>query len=183
MKNQNINKILLAILDKDLDKIARKINFKTRDSKLNPHDFLWFCCLSNHNLCTNTLEELCNSLFFHKNIKITSGKTSESQFSKYIYKNLNINSLVLKDLEYFSLEDFSTIDGKGAFFISRLRAGIRLFTLNPNPQFKKNGIIIEKSRYLVTTAGELIQNLEIGESKEFEFLLGSHKKKHHIELF
>lgn len=268
MKNQNINKILLDILDKDLDKIARKTNFKTRNSKLNPHDFLWICCLSNHNLCANTLEELCDSLFFHKNIKIspqaldqriknnsqkffkhifqslckiqfrnnskafkawgfskiflmdstemklddslkelypgtnqtnkstlkinlllellnysiqnievTSGKTNESQFSKYIYQNLNINSLVLKDLGYFSFEDFSTIDGKGAFFISRLRAGTRLFTLNPNPQFKKNGIIIEKSRYLVTNAGELIQNLAIGESKEFEFLLGSHKEK------
>lgn len=268
MQTYNINKSLLDILDKNLDKIARKTNFKSRDSKLNPHHFLWISCLSNLNLCSNTLEELCDSLFFHKNIKIspqaldqriknnsqnflkyifqslckiqfrynskafkswgfsqiflmdsteiklhnslkdiypganilnpailkinlflellnysvknikiTGGKTNENQFSKYIYHKLTPDSLVLKDLGYFSFEDFTNIDKKGAFFISRLRAGTRLFTLNPNPQFKSNGTILEKSRYLVTNVSELVQSLAIGECKEFEFLLGSHKEK------
>ena len=268
LQTQNINKILLDILDKDLDKIARKTNFKTRNSKLNPHNFLWISCLTSLNLCSNTLEELCDFLFFHKNIKIspqaldqriknnsqnffkyifqslckiqfrnnskafkswgfskiflmdstemklddslkklypganklspsilkinlllellnysvehiqmTAGKTNEHNFSNHVYHKLNPNSLVLKDLGYFSFEDFMKIDEKGAFFISRLRAGTRLFTLNPNPEFKSNGTILEKSRYLVTNAGELVQELAIGECKEFEFLLGSHKEK------
>lgn len=68
MQTQNINKIPLDILDKDLEKIARKTNFKTRDSKLNPYNFLWISCLTSLNLCSNTLEELCDFLFFHKNI-------------------------------------------------------------------------------------------------------------------
>ncbi|WP_319203986.1 IS4 family transposase [uncultured Ilyobacter sp.] len=123
----------------------------------------------------NLLLELLDYSF--KNTVLSSGTRNEQTFSKYIYDKLVTDSLVLKDLGYFKFDDFSEIESRNSFFISRLRAGTRLFSLNPNPKYHKNGKIIKKTKYLVTTAGELGNRLKAGETKEYEFLVGSHDNK------
>lgn len=128
----------------------------------------------------NLLLELLN--FSIKNISLDEGIKSEMNFSKYVYKHLSIDSLVLKDLGYFKFEDFKEIEDKNSFFISRLRAGTRLFSLNPAPVYSKNGNIIEKTKYLVTNAGKLGNDLDINETKEYEFLVGDQKMPIRIVL-
>lgn len=121
----------------------------------------------------NLFLELLN--YSVENTVLTAGKTNEHNFSKYIYDKLNTDSLVLKDLGYFKFEDFNEIEGRNSFFISRLRAGTRLF--KQNPKFSKGGRILKKTRYLVTNAGELGEDLETGETREYEFFVGSHDDK------
>ena len=87
-------------------------------------------------------------------------------YSKHIHKHLSIDLLVLKDLGYFKFED------RNSFFISRLRARTRLFSLNSSPSYYKSGKIAEKIKYLVTNAGKLGNNLEVNETKEYDFLIG-----------
>ncbi len=123
----------------------------------------------------NLLLELLN--YSVENTVLAGGKTNEHNFSKYVYDKLNTDSLVLKDLGYFKFEDFNEIEGKNSFFISRLRAGTRLFKQNPNPEFLKGGRLLKKTKYLVTNAGELAKDLKIGETREYEFLVGSHDDK------
>ena len=112
-----------------------------------------------------------------ENTVLASGNTSEHNFSEYAYSKLNLDSLVLKDLGYFKFEDFNEIERRNSFFISRLRAGVRLFTINPKPELSKSGKVLKKTKYLVTNAGELGKELNIGETKEYEFLVGSHDEK------
>lgn len=121
----------------------------------------------------NLLLELLN--FSIKNISLDEGIKNEMNFSKDIYKHLSIDSLVLKDLGYFKFEDFKEIEDRNSFFISRLRAGTRLFSLNPSPSYCKSGKIVEKTKYLVTNAGKLGNDLEVNETKEYDFLIGDQK--------
>lgn len=121
----------------------------------------------------NLLLEILN--FSIKNISLDEGIKNEMNFSKDIYKHLSIDSLVLKDLGYFKFEDFKEIEDRNSFFISRLRAGTRLFSLNPSPSYCKSGKIVEKTKYLVTNAGKLGNDLEVNETKEYDFFIGDQK--------
>jgi len=123
----------------------------------------------------NLLIELMN--YSIENTVLTDATVNEHNFSNHIYDKLVLDSLVLKDLGYFKFDDFDEIESKNSFFISRLKAGTRLFTPNPNPEFNRNGKVLKKTKYLVTNAGELGKELEVGETKEFEFLVGSGEKK------
>lgn len=76
---------------------------------------------------------------------------------------------------YFKFEDFKEIEDRNSFFILRLRAGTRLFSLNPSPSYCKSGKIVEKTKYLVTNAGKLGNDLEVNETKEYDFLIGNQK--------
>ena len=72
MKNRQLKRLLLNTLENNLEDIAKYSKFKVRNSgKLSPESFLWLNCFSNLNLCTSTLEELCASLSFHKDINIS----------------------------------------------------------------------------------------------------------------
>ena len=273
MNNKQLrNNFLNIFSDKHIEEIAKQSKFKKRNSgKLKPESMLWLGCFSNHNICTDSLEEMVSHLNFEKNISVSPqaldqrfgeetvtffknifvsllkkqilGKTkfvnshgfnniflmdsteiklpskckdkykgrqlqstmkinlllellnfsiknislnegikNEQKFSKHIYKHLCTDSLVLKDLGYFNFEDFKEIENRNSFFISRLRAGTKLFSLNPSPSYSKNGKIIEKTKYLVTKAGELGNNLNFNETKEYHFLIGEVKMPIRIVL-
>lgn len=126
----------------------------------------------------NLLQELLNNSF--SNLVLDDGIRSEHTFSKYIYDKLTINSLVLKDLGYFKFDDFKKIEEKGAYFISRLRAGTRLYKINPNPELKKDGTLKKGSKYICFKANELGHGMEVGEIREYEFLLGAEKTPYRI---
>ena len=117
-----------------------------------------------------------------ENIKFSDGRKNEQNFSKHIYDKISNNSLVLKDLGYFKFDDFNIIDSKNSFFISRLRAGTRLFSLNPKPKYNKNGKMLVKSKYLVTNAGALGNDLKPSETREYNFLVGSHEPKQSFKI-
>ncbi|MGL6120118.1 MAG: IS4 family transposase [Fusobacteriaceae bacterium] len=121
----------------------------------------------------NLLLELLN--FSIKNVSLNEGTKNEQNFSKYIYKHLSIDSLVLKDLGYFNFEDFKEIEDRNSFFISRLRAGTNFFSLNPSPSYSKNGKIIEKTKYIVTNAAKLGADLEVNQIREYSFFIGNEK--------
>lgn len=114
------------------------------------------------------------------NVVIAEGRCNEHNFSKHIYDKLTVNSLVLKDLGYYKYHDFIEIENRGAHFISRLRAGARLYKLNPNPRLKKDGKPFSKDKYIVTQASELADLLNVGETKEYTFLLGEQKRSYRI---
>jgi hypothetical protein len=115
-----------------------------------------------------------------ENLVISEGRMNEHNFSKYVYDKLSVDSLVMKDLGYYKYDDFINIENKGAYFISRIRAGARLYKHNPNPTLKKDGTILKKSEYIETKASILGEELEIGEVREYEFLLSKDKRSYRI---
>ncbi len=123
----------------------------------------------------NILIELLDYSF--KNTVLSAGNKIEQNFSKYVYDKLVTDSLVLKDLGYFKFDDFNEIESRNSFFVSRLRAGTRLFALNPNPRYSPKGKLLKKTKYLVTNVGELGEKLKAGETQEYEFLVGSPEDK------
>ncbi len=96
----------------------------------------------------NLLLELLDYSF--KNTVLSTGTKNEQNFSKYVYDKLVTDSLVLKDLGYFKFDDFNEIESRNSSFVSRLKAGTRLFALNPNPQYSPKGKLLKKTKYLVT---------------------------------
>ena len=162
-KSSGFSKIFL--MDSTEIKLPGKLKEKYKGSNSNNSSVLKM----------NLLLELLN--YSIKNIELSSGVTNEQNFSRYIYDELCLDSLVLKDLGYFNFKDFNEIDERNSFFISRLRAGIRLFIRNPNPKLKKNGEPLKKTKYLTVDITELGKELKVGEAKEYEFLLGSHDDK------
>lgn len=162
-KNWGFSKIFL--MDSTEIKLSDKLKDKYKGTNSNNPAVLKI----------NLLMELLS--YSIENTTLTSGNTNENNFSKYVYDKLTLDSLVLKDLGYFKFDDFNEIESRNSFFISRLRAGTRLFTINPKPKLSKSGKILKKTKYLVTDAGELGKELSVGETKEYELLVGSHDDK------
>lgn len=65
-------------------------------------------------------------------IKLTKCTKNDSTYSVELLKTLKKGSLLLVDLGYFSSSFFSKVHANGAYFISRLKSGVKIF--NPTTQ-------------------------------------------------
>lgn len=61
---------------------------------------------------------------------ITPGNKTDQSQAFGIISRLKIGDLVLRDLGYFSLLCFRKIEEKGAYFLSRLKSGVKVYTLD-----------------------------------------------------
>lgn len=66
-------------------------------------------------------------------VEVTKGTLNDNGYSPKLLKIIKHGSLVLVDLGYFSVSFFSQIHKKSAYFISRLKSGVKIF----NPKTKK----------------------------------------------
>lgn len=97
--------------------------------------------------------------------EISQGTKNDVQFVDNLIKIVQKKALLIVDLGYFSLKLFYELNRKGAYFLSRLRNGTRIFEV-----FYKEEINLLK----------LLPQLESNES-EFEILIGSKAKSYEVQ--
>lgn len=61
-------------------------------------------------------------------LTITSGTVTDQSTCNYILAFIKPGDLILRDLGYFSLATFNTIDEANAYFVSRLKRGLVIYT-------------------------------------------------------
>ena len=73
------------------------------------------------------------------NIEIGAGSGSDNTFRSKIRNTIKAGDLILRDLGYFSFEDFLDLEKREAFYISRLKPNIAVYIENDDIEYYKNG--------------------------------------------
>lgn len=106
--------------------------------------------------------QYCFDLLSQEIIDITvqAGVTPDC---KYPLQDLRAKDLRIEDLGYFKVEKFRTIERAGAFFLSRLKFGVIIYTL-------------EKGQYKKLDLLKLVAKMKKGEIKNIQVYLGEKEK-------
>lgn len=70
--------------------------------------------------------ELCSLRLLE--VKVTCYRENDQSAASNIHKFLRASALVIRDLGYWSVDSFAKIMSRGAYFLSRLRWGVTLYT-------------------------------------------------------
>jgi hypothetical protein len=87
--------------------------------------------------------------------------------SKYL-KTIEPKDLCIRDLGYFVIKDFQTIENLDASYLSRLRSNIKVYTKNKSPEYIKNGQIKKQSIYQKVDLKEIMSDLKPGKTMELD---------------
>jgi hypothetical protein len=125
--------------------------------------------------------ELIKGEILHLDIK--NGIENDSKYGKSLLETVKANDLLLRDLGYFSLKDLAKINGKEAFYISRLKSNVRVYRKSNQLEYFKNGKVKENSRFKELNLDDIIDQMKEGEIKEFTHVyMGQQKEYHHPRL-
>jgi len=95
-------------------------------------------------------------------------KEGDKQFSDTNLSKIFPGDLCIRDLGYFDLKEYQSIQDAGGYYITRVKTTTRLFIKNPHPEPFKNGSNQKKhSLYLPISLEELADTLHPGETIEF----------------
>lgn len=119
--------------------------------------------------------DLLTGEFF--NCDILDGIRNDADYLPNIQQDIREKDLYLKDLGYFKIDDLATIDKQNAFYISKLKSTIGIYSKNPNPEFKRNGEVKKSTEYTRVDIEKLVEPLAEGETIElFNIYIGKDKK-------
>lgn len=82
------------------------------------------------------------------NIHTGPGKENDKTYGSQCLTSLQSGDVCIRDLGYFSLEDFNEINQRGAYFLSRLKLNMRIYQKNEHPEYFQNGTIKKHSEYI-----------------------------------
>jgi hypothetical protein len=100
------------------------------------------------------------------NVQEGPGSDSDNTFGTKIRSSIGKNDLILRDLGYFSIEEFKAIEKSEAFYISRLKPNIAVYVENDNIQYYKNGSIKKSSIFKRINLKDIINTMKPGELTE-----------------
>lgn len=110
-------------------------------------------------------------------IETGPGLGSDNNFGKKVNPTIESGDLILKDLGYFSIEDFNEIEKKEAFYISRLKPNISVYVKNDKIEYYKNGIPKKSSLYRRIFINDIMKKMDEGTYLEMgEVFLGKEKE-------
>ncbi len=107
---------------------------------------------------------------------------SDAGFLSTLDKTIEEKDLEIKDLGYFSIENFSKIDKASAYYLSRLKTNTVVYVKNPNPEKFSTGNIIKSTEYIKLDLVKESKSLTANEIKEFEVFIGEKKVKSRLVL-
>ncbi|HHX62110.1 MAG TPA: IS4 family transposase [Epulopiscium sp.] len=119
--------------------------------------------------------ELLSGAF--KKCEVFEGRSSDINFLRTLKEDMQPNSLNLKDLGYFKIEDLKDIEERNAYYISKLKSNMTLYRLNPTPEYNKNGEVKESTKYTKIDIIEILKPLAVGETLELNDIYISKIKK------
>lgn len=119
--------------------------------------------------------ELKSGEFLH--MEAGPGSSSDSKFGKDINDTIEANDLILRDLGYFSIEEFKKIEEKEAFYISRLKPNVATYVINDNIEYFKNGLQKKSSTYKRINIKDVMSKMKPGETLDIkEIYIGRDNK-------
>ena len=102
------------------------------------------------------------------NIEIGAGSGNDNTFGSRIRDTLKAGDLILKDLGYFSFEDFLDVEKREAFYISRLKPNIAVYIENDNIEYYKNGVLRKSSLFKRIYISDIMKQMIAGERYEIK---------------
>jgi hypothetical protein len=111
------------------------------------------------------------------NVQEGPGSDSDNTFGTKIRSSIGKDELILRDLGYFSIEEFEAIDNSEAFYISRLKPNIAVYVENDNVQYYKNGLVKKSSIFKRINLKEIMSTMEPGKMSDLgDVLIGRDSK-------
>jgi hypothetical protein len=99
-------------------------------------------------------------------LEVGAGSSDDSTFAKKSNATIGKGDLVIKDLGYFSIENFKEIDQKEAFYISRLKPNVSIYVDNSDIEYFGNGIPKIASLYKRIHIQDVMKEMNEGEIHE-----------------
>jgi hypothetical protein len=110
-------------------------------------------------------------------VDVGPGKNNDGLYGTQRVKTVEENDLCIRDLGYFSLDDFEEMEQRGAFYVSRLKLNVRVYKKNKDVERFKDGKVKKQSLYKEIDIEDMMNHLEPGEIMELpEVYLGRDKK-------
>lgn len=113
------------------------------------------------------------------NIQVGSGAVNDNTFGSKIGDTVEAGDLVLRDLGYFSFEDFSDIEKREAFYVSRLKPNIAVYIESNEEELEyfKSGTLKKSSLFKRIDIIEIMRGLRYGERYEIkDVYVGTERK-------
>jgi len=127
--------------------------------------------------------ELKTGKFMH--IDVGPGKGNDNTFGSKIADTFRPKDLSLRDLGYFSLNDFKDLDDKEAFYVSRLKPNVAVYVENEDVQYYKNGQIKKSTIHKRIDLSDIANDMAGGEILELKevFIGRLEKRKERLVLY
>lgn len=105
------------------------------------------------------------------------GKNNDGHYGSQRAQTVQPHDLCIRDLGCFDLNDFETIEQRGAFYLSRLKPNIQVYKRNETVERYKNGHVKKSSLYQKVDIEAIMNHHEPGEVIELhDVYLGKVKK-------
>jgi molecular chaperone GrpE (heat shock protein) len=102
------------------------------------------------------------------NVEVGAGSGSDNTFGSKIRDSIKAEDLILRDLGYFSFEDFLDIEKREAFYISRLKPNIAVYIENNDIEYYKNGTPKKSSLFKRIYISDIMNEMSEGERYEIK---------------
>ena len=99
-------------------------------------------------------------------VDVGLGKNNDGLYGTKRASTVEPGDLCIRDLGYFCIEDFETMQKQGAFYVSRLKLNVRIYEKNPQAQRFQNGNVRKDSLYREVDLEAIMDSLKPGESTE-----------------
>jgi hypothetical protein len=102
------------------------------------------------------------------NVEVGAGSGSDNTFGSRIRDTIKAGDLILRDLGYFSFEDFLDVEKREAFYISRLKPNIAVYVENNDIEYYKNGTPRKSSIFKRIHISDIMKQMSEGELYEIK---------------
>jgi hypothetical protein len=102
------------------------------------------------------------------NVELGAGSGNDNTFGSKIRDTIKAGDLILRDLGYFSFEDFLDVEKREAFYISRLKPNIAVYIENDNIEYYKNGVPRKSSLFKRIYISYIMKQMKDGERYEIK---------------
>ncbi len=104
-------------------------------------------------------------------------KNNDKTFGTECLDTLRPGDLRIRDLGYFSLEDFEQMDQRSIYYISRLKLNHTVYIKNPFPEYFRNRAVKKQSKYIQVNLENIMNNFKPGQTyKVKEAYIGKNQK-------
>jgi hypothetical protein len=111
------------------------------------------------------------------NVAVGAGSGSDNTFGSKIRDTIKAGDLILRDLGYFSFEDFLDVEKREAFYISRLKPNIAVYMASNEIEYYKNGTPKKSSLFKRIHIPDIMKQMRDGERYEIKDVYVGRGKK------
>lgn len=118
--------------------------------------------------------DLLNGEFLH--LDVQNGRDNDANYAKAIQDTVKANDLFLRDLGYFSVDLLKQINGRDAYYISRMKSNLVVYQLKNNGVTHQDFILKKAHCFQKLDIVDIIEKMAPGELIELKDIYLSCKK-------